>query len=47
MASERLNLADLDPLAATLAARQPNARFEAFASDWVDDQAAFHQASLS
>ena len=28
-----------DPLAATLAKRQPDARFDAFAKDWIDDMA--------
>lgn len=28
-----------DPLAATLAARQPDARFDAFAGAWIDDLA--------
>ncbi|MEO0666135.1 MAG: class II histone deacetylase, partial [Pseudomonadota bacterium] len=31
-----------DPFAATFAARQPGPRFARFASEWVDDLAAFH-----
>jgi len=31
-----------DPFAATLEARQPSARFEAFVSGWIDDLAAVH-----
>lgn len=31
-----------DPLAATLAQRQPDARFDAFAADWIEDAARLH-----
>jgi acetoin utilization deacetylase AcuC-like enzyme len=31
-----------DPLAVTLAKRQPDARFDAFAKDWIDDAARTH-----